>query len=113
MNILEKGLIKMLNYLETVKQLKEKDEYAITKLAIYYELSSVSSAKNLSNEDIGEIVDYLHDIYFSNDDLNYLYPKLVEAALNVFDYDLNALLSSIRENQDGLEEPILDEMDLL
>ena len=93
-----------------MKQLKEKDEYAITKLAIYYELSSVESAKDLSNEDIGEIVDYLHDIYFSNDDLNYLYPKLVEAALNVFDYDLNALLSSIIENRDELEKQILDEL---
>lgn len=101
----------MLNYSEVVKQLKEKDKYAITKLAIYYELSSVDSAKDLSNEDIEEIVDYLHDIYFSNDDLNYLYPKLVEAALNVFDYDLNALLSSIRDDQDELEEQILDELD--
>lgn len=42
--------------------------------------------------------------------MNYLYPKLVEAALNVFDYDLNALLSSIIENRDELEKQILDEL---
>lgn len=101
----------MLNYSEVVKQLKEKDEYAITKLAIYYELSFLDSAKDLSNEDICEIVDYLHDIYFSNDGVNYFYPKLVEAALNVFDYDLNVLLTSIRENRDELENQILDELD--
>lgn len=110
---MKRGLIKMLNYTEIVKQLKEKDEYSITKLAIYYELSVANSAKNLSNEDINEIVDYLHDIYFGNDDIDYLYHKLVEAALNVCDYDLNNLLSSIRENSDELEEQILDELDLI
>ena len=55
----------MLNYQEAVKQLEEKDEFAITKMSIYHELSCASSAKNISNEDMNEIVDCLQDIYFN------------------------------------------------
>lgn len=101
----------MLNYPEIVKQLEEKDEYAMTKLAIYHELSCASSAKNLSNEDMNEIVDCLQDIHFSNDESDYLYPQFAVAALYICNYDLNVLLTSVRENREELESQILDELD--
>lgn len=101
----------MLNYPEIVKQLEEKDEYAMTKLAIYHELSSLTYIEELSAEDIIEIIEYLHNIYMNNDDMSYRYPKVAEASLYICNYDLNVLLTSIKENQEELENQILDKLD--
>ena len=76
----------------------------------YHELSSLTSIEELAAEDVDEIVEYLHSIYMDNDDMDYLYPKVAEAALEVCDYDLKKFLTSIRENGDELEEQILDEL---
>jgi len=103
----------MLRYSRIVNELKKKDQYAITKLAIYYELSSANSTKIISNRKLNIIVNYLHNIYFSNDKMSYLYPRLVEAALHVCNYNLTELLSDIQEDKYELEYRILDEMDLL
>lgn len=103
----------MTNYVTLLKELKEKDEYIITKLAIYHELTSSPNIKRMSLENIDTIVEYLHDIYLTNDDLNYLYPKVAEAALNVCNCKLSKLLSSIQENSDELEEQILYELNLI
>lgn len=103
----------MTNYMTLLKELKEKDEYIITKLTIYHELTSSSDIKRMSLENIDNIVEYLHNIYLTNDDLNYLYPKVAEAALNVCNCKLSKLLSSIQENSDELEEQILYELDLI
>ena len=60
----------MLNYIELVKELEKKDEYIITKLSIYYELSSLTYIDELPAEDVAEIIEYLHNIYLSNDELS-------------------------------------------
>ena len=46
----------MLKYALLLKQLKKKDNYIITKLSIYYELSSLTNIEELLPEDINEIV---------------------------------------------------------
>ena len=68
------------------------------------------STPELSEEDKNEVVEYIHNIYFSNDDMDCLYPKVAVVALEVCDYDLQKLLTSIRENGDELEEQILEEL---
>ena len=100
----------MTNYVELIKQLEKQDERIISKLSIYYELSAYTDLAELPAEDIDEVVEYVHNIYLSNDDMDYLYPKVAEAALEVCDYDLQQLLTSIRENGDELEEQILEEL---
>ena len=99
----------MLNYPELVKELKEKDEYIITKLAIYHELTSSVDIEDVLPEDVNKIVEYLYDIYLYNDNMNYLYPKLAETALNICDYELSNFLSLIQENGDEFKKQILTE----
>ena len=98
----------MTNYAELTKQLKEQDEHIVTKLSIYHELSAYTSIAELPAEDVDEIIEYLHDIYFSNSDMDYLYPKVAEAALEACNYDAQQLLTSIRENSEELEDQIFE-----
>lgn len=100
----------MVNYTALVKQLKEQDEYIISKLSIYHELSSLTNVEELAAEDVDEIVEYLHNIYMDNDDMSYRYPKVAEAAAEVCNCDLQRLLYSIRKNGIELEEQILTKM---
>lgn len=100
----------MINYAALLKQLKEQDEYIISKLSIYYELSALTNVEELAVEEVDEIVEYLHNIYMNNEDMSYRYPKLAEAVAEVCDYDLQELLSSIQKNGTELEEQILTQM---
>lgn len=100
----------MTNYTELVKQLKEQDEYIISKLSIYHELFSLTSIEELAAEDVDEIVEYLHNIYISNGEISYRYPKVAVTAAEVCNCDLQELLFSIRKNSTELEEQILTKM---
>ena len=100
----------MINYVELTKRLKEKDEYIVSKLSIYHELSSLTNVEELAAEDVNEIVEYLHNIYMNNDEMSYAYPKVAEAAAEVCNCDLQELLFSIRKNSTKLEEQILTQM---
>ena len=100
----------MVNYTALVKQLKEQDEYIISKLSIYHELSSLTSIEELAAEDVDEVVEYLHNIYMNNDNMSYRYPKVAEAVDEVCNCDLQELLFSIRKNSTELEEQILTKM---
>ena len=42
----------MINYVELTKRLKEKDEYIVSKLSIYHELSSLTNVEELAAEDV-------------------------------------------------------------
>ena len=100
----------MVNYTALVKQLKEQDEYIISKLSIYHELSSLTNVEELAAEDVNEIVEYLHNIYMNNDEMSYAYPKVAEAAAEVCNFDLQGLLHSIRKNSAKMEEQILTQI---
>ncbi len=98
----------MLRYSKIVGKLKKEDEYAIAKLAIYHEIFSPNYTGIASNKKINIIVDYLHNIYLSNGDMDYLYPRVAGAALEVCNYNVQKLFTSIQENGDKLEEEILE-----
>lgn len=100
----------MINYVELTKRLKEKDEYIVSKLSIYHELSSLTNVEELAAEDVNEIVEYLHNIYMNNDEMSYAYPKVAEAAAEVCNFDLQGLLHSIRKNSAKMEEQILTQI---
>ncbi len=100
----------MINYVELTKRLKEKDEYIVSKLSIYHELSSLTNVEELAAEDVNEIVEYLHNIYMNNDEMSYAYPKVAEAAAEVCNFDLKGLLHSIRKNSAKMEEQILTQI---
>ena len=100
----------MINYVELTKRLKEKDEYIVSKLSLYHEISSLTNVEELAAEDVNEIVEYLHNIYMNNDEMSYRYPKVAEAAAEVYNFDLQELLHSIRKNSTKLEEQILTQM---
>ena len=81
----------MLDYKAIVKELEEKEEYAINKLGIYYELYMTTDTEGCSNEDINEIVNY------------------AIAAVRLCNYSLKQILTSIRENGDEFNKQILTE----
>lgn len=99
----------MLNYPELVKELQEKDEWAVDKLGLYFELTMIADTTGCSNEDFNEVVNYLHDIYMNNDETDFRYLGFATAAARICNYDLSTLLTSIRENSDELREQILAE----
>ncbi len=99
----------MLDYKAIVKELEEKEEYAINKLGIYYELYMTTDTEGCSNEDINEIVNYLHDIYFDNDETDFGYLGFAIAAVRLCNYSLKQILTSIRENGDEFNKQILTE----
>lgn len=98
----------MLNYAEAVKELQEKDMWAVDKLGLYFELTMVADLIGCSNEDFNEIVDYLHDIYFDNDETDFRYPGYATAAAMISDYNCSNILASIRENGEQFKKQILE-----
>lgn len=98
----------MLKYVKLANELNKCDEYAIIKLAIYHEISSANFGGMISNKKISKIVDYLHNVYFSNGDMDYLYPKVAGVALEICNGNLPKLYDYIEKDGDELEGRILD-----